>query len=172
VALHAVILAALLIRKYNTTVTPKRGIIAVEFIHSVKHEEPAVEQASGRKRPTFRAKQPAPPPQAEAVAAADATAAPELSAYIEAVLKMIHRRKIYPPEAIDRGEEGRVLIGVSVARSGEVLETRIEEPSPFSRLNQAALQTVSGVKAFPPLPSGLAEPFHMHIPLVYRVESH
>ncbi len=167
---HALVIAFLLHRSYSTA-NLKKGVISVDFIQSIQHNKAdVVEKAKdGKKKPTFRAPEPV-AALSTAPAGDPAASSSETNAYILSVLKIINQRKVYPPEAIDRGEEGRVVVGVSVAASGQVLEVRIEEPSPFVRLNNSALQTVSNIKSFPPLPAGVAAPIHLHIPLVYRVE--
>ncbi len=167
---HVLVIAFLLHRSYSPAIS-KKGIISVDFIQSVHHAKssPVDKSKDGKKKPTFRAPEPD-LPQAVAPTGDPSASSPETDAYILAVLKIINQRKVYPPEAIDRGEEGRVMVAVSVSADGQVLDVRIEEPSPFARLNAAALQTVSNIKSFPPLPSGVAAPIHLHIPLVYRVE--
>ena len=167
---HALVIAYLLHRSYSPAIL-KKGVISVDFIQSVQHNKaPPVEKSKdGKKMPTFRAAEPD-PPQATAPPGDPAATNPETDAYILSVLKIINQRKVYPAEALDRGEEGRVMVAVSVGADGQVLDVRIEETCPFARLNHAALQTVSQIKSFPPLPKGVAGPIHLHIPLVYRVE--
>jgi protein TonB len=172
VALHVLILAYLLHHNY-TAHSAKKGTISVDLIETVHHEPERPVNAGRRpKAPAFRAPQPAAQPAPPQSASAAHLSSPEMQAYIIAVLKEINKRKVYPLEALDRGEEGKVVVGVSVAGDGQVLDVRVEEPSASSRLNQAAVETVKSIHALPALPSSISAPVHLHIPLVYRVESH
>lgn len=170
--LHGIILAFLIHQKYVVH-SAKKGTISVDLIETVRHQpEPLIKKGPGHAKPTFRPPQPEQqpvPPQAVNKISADA---PEMQAYILAVLKEINKRKVYPLAALDRGEEGKVVVGVSVGAGGQVLDVRVEEPSAFVRLNQAAVDTVKNIPSLPPLPAAVAPPVHLHIPLVYRVENH
>ncbi len=155
---------------------PKHGVISVEFIEPVRHEP---------KIPRFREKQPAkaetpkPAPAAPAqptvsvpqpVGDPDARAR-ETDAYIQNILDLINKRKTYPRDSIEREEEGRVVLGVSLSADGRVQEVHVEESSRFQRLDQAALKIISEISSFPPLPPMLEAPLHLHIPIVYHLES-
>jgi TonB family protein len=159
---------------HNYTVhSAKKGMISIDLIEPVRHSPPPQPTGPGIAKPTFRVATPAPQPQPESAQTPDAArTSPEMEVYILAVLKEIAKRKTYPLDSLDRGEEGKVVIGVSVESSGQVLEVRVEEPSAFARLNRAAVETVKGIQALPPVPSSLATPVHLHIPLVYRIENH
>ncbi len=94
----------------------------------------------------------------------------ESDLYIEAVTKLINARKVYPRMAIEREEEGRVVVAVTIDREGHLIESIVEEKAPFDSLNRAALETVKAVGDFPPIPSEVADPVHLHIPLVFKIE--
>ncbi len=156
----------------RSPVTPKRGVISVEFIEPVRHEPHTPrfrDRAGPRPDPAPQVTLPS-PTTLEPVG--DPTAlARETDAYIQGVLQVINRRKTYPRESIEREEEGRVVLGVSVATDGRVVEVHVEESSGFQRLDQAALKIISEISAFPLLPSVVGAPLHLHIPIVYRLES-
>jgi TonB family protein len=166
-ALHAALAAFFIATRASRPSSAKKGIISVDFIQSVPEHEEAIENPS--KDPSAaKAKQRAPIPQA----IGDPEAAEqESSLYIMAVTKLISERKVYPLAAIDREEEGRVVVGVSLNRQGQVIGKKIEEPSPFSLLNQAALDTISAVGKFPPLPAGVVAPMHLHIPMIFKIQA-
>ena len=63
---------------------------------------------------------------------ADLSRGPVLSSY----------HKVYPASARSAGEEGSVLVGVTVSPSGGVTEAWLEESSGYDRLDRAALQSV------------------------------
>lgn len=163
------LLASFLIYKITSPPISKRGVIAVEFIESVRHEKVA---------PRFRERVPPrirPKNDAESTAAPSASledlnrAAQENESYNQQVLLLALAKKFYPRESVKRGEEGRVVIGVSVSRDGSVLEAHVEESSRFPRLDAAALKVVSEA-AFPPLPDAMEAPKHLHIPFVFKLE--
>jgi TonB family protein len=86
------------------------------------------------------------------------------------VTALINQHKAFPPSAIDREEEGQVLIAVTIAKDGHILESKIESPSPFESLNQAALDAILAVGKFPELPDPTPEPIHLHVPLIFKIE--
>ena len=63
---------------------------------------------------------------------ADLSRGPVLSSY----------HKVYPASARSAGEEGSVLVGVTVSPSSGVTEAWLEESSGYDRLDRAALQSV------------------------------
>jgi periplasmic protein TonB len=91
--------------------------------------------------------------------------------YVDKVSQLINHNKIYPKEAIDREEEGKVVVAVTLNSAGQILAAEVEEKSPYPLLNDAALQTVRSIKRFPPFPQILTETLHLHIPLIYKIES-
>jgi TonB family protein len=169
--LHVLILTFLIL--HNQAVRPlKTGTISIDLIETARHENEASAPPRGAgEKPRFR------DPRRESQTASPQTTdaknrSPEIQNYILAVLKEINKRKVYPIEALDRGEEGRVVVGVSVGSDGQVLDVRVEEPSLSVRLNQAAVNSVKGVQSMPPVPSSISTPVHLHVPLVYRIENH
>jgi TonB family protein len=90
--------------------------------------------------------------------------------YIQEVARLLNQNKVFPHASVEREEEGRVLIGLTLGRDGAVLDARVEEHSPFDRLNQAALQTVHNVTHFPAIPELVPAPLHLHVPLLFQIE--
>lgn len=166
---HGILILTLIFYARSRLAPAKRGVISVDFIESVHHEtEPpslrhkAKPVAKPEASKTLKPQGPAGDPEA---------VARETDSYIETILQIINQRKVYPRESLEREEEGRVVLGVSVAVDGKVLDVQIEESSPFQRLNASAVKTIFDIKAFPPLPSAVTPPLHLHIPLLYRLES-
>jgi protein TonB len=94
----------------------------------------------------------------------------ESSIFISTVSRMLEQKKIYPQSAIDREQEGKVVVGLTLNREGSLTAANIEEPSPFELLNEAALKTVRAVAKFPAVPALIPAPIHLHVPLIYRIE--
>ncbi len=154
----------------RTQTIPKKGIISIDFIETARHDSSV---PHFRPRATIKPSvlpSPAALPRPDQPAGDPEARARETDAYIQAVLDLINRRKTYPRESLDREEEGRVLIGVSIDADGKILEAHIEDPSPFQRLDNAALKTVHDILSFPPLPPVIEAPLHLHIPILFRLE--
>lgn len=173
ILVHGMIILALILFA-RSRVPSKHGVITVDFIESV-HHSPAAPNFRPKAAPTPNTGKAAmPTPESDAAAAfADDSAerAQETETYIHSVFQIVSRSKVYPRESLSREEEGRVVIGVSVLASGAIDEVRIEEACSFQRLNEAALKTIREIKSFPPLPTTIEAPLHLHIPISYQMES-
>lgn len=155
------------------------GVVSVDFIQAVQHEAPIATKAKPKSNPKAIPKAPAatqptvvPAPALPiSTPAGDPNAlAHESNAFIGAVTGLLSQSKIYPRESIEREEEGRVIVGLTLDRNGQVIDAKIEEACVFVRLNEAALQTVKGVARFPEVPALLPAPIHLHVPLVFQIE--
>lgn len=171
------LLVLVLIFFLRPVVAPKKGVISVDFIESYRHDvTPPPSSSAPRFRPKMQNESTPPavtPPEANASdqPAGDPSAqARETDAYIQEVLTIISRRKVYPRESLIREEEGRVVLGVSLDAGGKVIEVHVEESSRFARLDEAALNIITDIPAFPRLPAVVNAPLHLHIPIVYRME--
>lgn len=94
-----------------------------------------------------------------------------LSLYVGGVLQLIERQKKYPPAAQRRGQQGRVLLSLTLNKQGEIVDVRVAEPSAFPDLNDAALEIVRRIRNFPPLPDDLKRAeISLQIPVEYKLE--
>lgn len=193
VAAHAFV-AWFLFHSVAKTYRPSvKGVVSIEFIQSVDHTE-SNHESSPEPRPDdvkiTRQRQEKPKQiqtretvteqQLKPNSLSDSplkgevgdpqSRAHESDLYVAQVTQLINRHKIYPRMAIDREEEGRVVVAVTLARDGTIIDSRVEEPSPFDRLNKAALQAISSISRFPTLPASISSPMHLHIPLIYTIE--
>lgn len=157
----------------------RKGVVSVSLVESVQHQPQAQPQARAKVKSMEKAPVPEKseqtaqqqPTQGQPGEAGDPKAvARESDLLIGAVTQLINSHKIYPQEAIDREEEGKVTLGLTLDRAGQLLDLKVEEPSPFELLNQAALLTVRAVKQFPRLPEVVPAPLHLHVPLIFRIE--
>lgn len=92
-----------------------------------------------------------------------------ISAYVVKIVTLLNQHKLYPQEAIDREQEGKVVLEVTLGADGQVKEAKVVQPSFYEVLNQAALRTVQRIARFPPPPDPQQD-FHFTAPLQYRIE--
>ncbi len=74
----------------------------------------------------------------------------ELRARIEA-------NKAYPAMSRRLGHTGMVVVAFTLLEDGNIINLRIEKPSPYDRLNESALEAVKKVQKFRPIPKELGE---------------
>jgi protein TonB len=97
-----------------------------------------------------------------------ATGSP-LQMYVASIIKRIDDMKVYPEDAIFRGEEGRVVVAIQILPNGTIRHFHLSEPCPFESLNHAALDTISRVGRLPPLPENRDSPLTVRLPLNYEL---
>lgn len=167
-----------LYRTYSTArpLNTRKGVVSVEFVHSFSHK--SVEEKGDRKKVEPQNSVAAVPQNVEpnlvgqkGVEGDPAAQARETDAFIATVTALIAQHKIYPSEAIAREEEGRVILGLTVERDGLISSVQIEQPSPFELLNEAAIRSIHKIQRFPPVPDLISVPLHLHVPLVFRLET-
>lgn len=125
-------------------------------------EEPAQAQKGERRE--------APSSAAQALAEPAGPGADARAAYAGALFRLIDANKAYPEQALRRGEEGTVVLRLTIARDGSLLAVESAAPAP-RRLVKAALDAVSRAAPFPPLPPPLAaDEAVFEVPVVYRLE--
>ena len=71
-------------------------------------------------------------------------------------MRQLDRRKVYPRDARQRGEEGSVLITFSVNASGGISNVGVARSSGFPALDQAAIETARQASPLPAPPANLA----------------
>lgn len=79
------------------------------------------------------------------------------ASYASVVLAWLEKHKQYPRISRRRREEGVILLFIAIDADGHVLEVRLEEPSRFDRLNDAALDMVERANPLPPIPADMAQ---------------
>ena len=98
--------------------------------------------------------------------------------YVSDLTKLLNRNKLYPRESMMREQEGNVVLEVSLDHDGVVHESRVDKPSPFQLLNDAALATIASIGRFPAPPASLVASEGLHgkgsltlkIPVSFRIE--
>lgn len=91
--------------------------------------------------------------------------------YRSNLLKLTYQHVIYPESAIERNQQGDVILVLIVNRSGDVKKIEFGERAAFSSLNRAAEQAVKNAKrSFPAAPSRLSgESFEVTMPIKFRL---
>ncbi|HUD42486.1 MAG TPA: energy transducer TonB [Dokdonella sp.] len=102
-----------------------------------------------------------------ATAIATATAPPVLAE--GALAYAFVREPVYPADALRRGEQGTVLLRVSVAADGSIERVEIERSSGSSRLDRAARDAVRQWRFRPPLVGGAPAAAVGIVPVMFRL---
>ncbi len=90
--------------------------------------------------------------------------------YRSNLLKKTYQHVIYPESAIDRNQQGDVVLKVLISRSGKVKSIVYDKRAEFNSLNKAATKAVYNAKPFPPAPSRLeGETFEVVMPIRFRL---
>lgn len=161
---HAV-LFWVLVRNKHHVLTGRMGRVAVEVAFVAEHNEsPSLkgERKSAAAKQMGRA-------TPGAIAVADKGT---FDSYVGQVMALIDQHKLYPEESLEREEEGRVVIGLTIEADGTISASSLEEKCAFDVLNEAALKTIARIQKFPPLVAGIAAPLHLHVPLVFKIQRH
>jgi protein TonB len=72
--------------------------------------------------------------------------------YLDRLRRWINQYKHYPKEALDRKDEGHVVVRFMITRDGTVLDPMIEQSSGSALLDTAAVQMLRDASPVPPLP--------------------
>jgi len=90
--------------------------------------------------------------------------------YRSNLLKKTYQHVIYPETAIDKNQQGDVILKVIVRRSGKVDSVRFESRSTFNSLNKAARRAVNNASPYPKAPDTLqGEIFEILMPIKFRL---
>ncbi len=74
------------------------------------------------------------------------------ASYLEHVKNNIQNVWVYPEDAIQTGQQGRLLVLFSIGKNGDLVRLKLIRSSGYPLLDQAALQAVRDASPFPPLP--------------------
>jgi protein TonB len=121
-----------------------------------------------------------PPSPSEQTAAATAApsegsvreAPPTPASWAKAVMAHLGRHKRYPRSARAGGEEGEVLVAVTILRDGRVTARRVHRTAGSRALDEAAIDLVDRASPLPSLPADfLAERVDVVVPIRFRLKS-
>lgn len=77
--------------------------------------------------------------------------------YKDELRARIDQNKFYPAVSRRLGQTGVVVVAFTLLEDGNIVDVRIDKPSPFERLNLAGLEAVKKVERFKPIPKELGE---------------
>lgn len=106
-------------------------------------------------KPVEEQKPPPPPP----MPARTKGGAPHIeSSWQSSLVHHLQHYKRYPSDALQRAEEGIVLLGFSLDRNGHVLAHRIVKSSGYTDLDDEVMAMIIRAEPLPPFPANMPEP--------------
>lgn len=93
-----------------------------------------------------------------------------LRIYRSNLLKKTYKHIMYPDSAIERNQEGDVILRITIDRTGEVHDIKYDLRSEFNSLNKAALSAIEDAQPFPVVPIRIkGERFELLMPIRFRL---
>jgi len=90
--------------------------------------------------------------------------------YRSSLLKKTYQHVIYPESAIDRNQQGDVILKLTISRDGKIQNVNYDKRADFSSLNKAAARAVKNSSPFPAAPKNLhGEFFEVIMPIKFRL---
>ncbi len=86
-------------------------------------------------------------------ASAPARSGPDWPTWYKQATGTVRQNLHYPQTSLEAGEEGDILVKVRLRRDGGIVNTAMQQRSPYSALNGEALNVFTRVGRFSPLPS-------------------
>lgn len=83
-------------------------------------------------------------------------ATPGQADYFKQVARRLAPYRYYPRSSRSAGEQGRVVMRITIARDGRLVDVRVERSSGYPAIDAAELDTVRRASPFPPLPSDVS----------------
>jgi periplasmic protein TonB len=74
------------------------------------------------------------------------------------LVRQLQRAKRYPREAQARGEEGVVVLSLTLDRDGHVLARNVKHSSGFADLDNEVLAMIARAEPLPPFPASMSQP--------------
>ncbi|HEX9523426.1 MAG TPA: TonB family protein, partial [Reyranella sp.] len=88
--------------------------------------------------------------------------------YLSRVARQIAQYRVYPASALANNQGGRVVMRVTVARNGQVLDVGVRTSSGWPAIDAAEAETIRKAAPFPPLPSEMpGDPVVLVLPVTY-----
>src|ERR1700704_4742187 len=89
--------------------------------------------------------------------------------YLSRVARQIAQYRVYPTSALANNQGGRVVMRVTVARTGQVLDVGVRTSSGWPAIDAAEVETIRRAAPFPPLPSEMpGDPVVLVLPITYN----
>ncbi|MBC7692214.1 MAG: energy transducer TonB [Methylotenera sp.] len=79
--------------------------------------------------------------------------------------------KEYPALAKARKQSGRVGVGFTVKKNGQIINAHVVSPCVFDKLNEAAIQTVTRLGNFKPVPDSVSmNDWNVVVPIEFKLQ--
>ncbi|MBU0923884.1 energy transducer TonB [bacterium] len=90
--------------------------------------------------------------------------------YLSKLRYLIEKNKIYPSSAKRLNQRGKVHLFFVISKDGQIKNVKIVKDSNFKRLNEAALEILSKINKFEPIPEKLNKnSWEITVPIIYEI---
>lgn len=90
--------------------------------------------------------------------------------YLLKLKRLIDKNKKYPKAAKRLNQTGKVYLSFTIGKNGEIKNVRISKNSIYSRLNKAAIEILTKIKKFEPIPKELNKnSWDITVPVAYQI---
>lgn len=90
--------------------------------------------------------------------------------YLSKLRYLIEKNKIYPNSAKRLNQMGKVHLYFVISKDGQIKNAKILKDSSFKRLDEAALEILSKINKFEPIPEKLNKnSWEITVPIIYEI---
>lgn len=90
--------------------------------------------------------------------------------YLAKIRMLIEKNKIYPKSAKRLNQMGKVHVCFVVSKDGQIKNVRIVKKSSFEKLDEAAIEILTKISNFEPIPEKLNKnSWEITVPIVYQI---
>lgn len=90
--------------------------------------------------------------------------------YLAKIKETIEKNKMYPKTAKRLNQMGKVHICFEISKNGKIKNARIVKNSEFERLNEAAIEILTKIDSFEPIPEKLDKnSWEITVPIIYQI---
>ena len=90
--------------------------------------------------------------------------------YLSKLRYLIEKNKIYPNSAKRLNQMGKVHLSFVISKDGQIRNAKIVKDSSFKRLDEAALEILSKINKFEPIPEKLNKnSWEITVPIIYEI---
>lgn len=90
--------------------------------------------------------------------------------YLAKIRMIIEQNKIYPKSAKRLNQMGKVNVCFVISKNGQIQNIKIVKKSSFERLDEAAIEILTKINSFEPIPEKLNKnSWEITVPIVYQI---
>lgn len=90
--------------------------------------------------------------------------------YLSKLQQLIEQNKTYPKSAKRLNQMGKVHLSFVISKDGQIKNAKIVKDSSFKRLDEAALEILSKINKFEPIPEKLNKnSWEITVPIIYEI---